>query len=38
VITRVESVAGVAKDNRAKYKYVRVLPQAPAVTATATGS
>lgn len=38
VVTRVESVAGIAKGNHAKYKYVRILPQPEATTATAAGS
>lgn len=38
VVTRVESVAGIAKGNWAKYKYVRILPQPEATTTTVTGS
>jgi len=38
VVTRVESVAGIAKGNHAKYKYVRILPQPEATTATVAGS
>ena len=34
VVTRTESVAGVAKENGAKYKYIRILPQAPATDTT----
>jgi cell wall-associated NlpC family hydrolase len=38
VVTQIESVAGIAKGNRAKYKYVRILPQPAVITATAAGS
>ena len=38
VVTRIESVARVAKDNWAKYKFVRILPQPEAIVATAAGS
>jgi cell wall-associated NlpC family hydrolase len=38
VVTGIESVARVAKDNQAKYKYVRILPQPAVITATAAGS
>ena len=38
VVTRVESVARVAKDNWAKYKFVRILPQPVTEPVTAASS